>query len=176
MKDLMIDLETWGNSKNSVIVQFGGCYFDRHTGEIGETLELNIDAESSLREGFDVWASTIYWWLAQSDDARQAILANPRVEVREAIQVINDFMKPAKQVWSHATFDYVILMGHFERLGIKPKFHYRSARDLRTLVDLADISYGQEEPRVGTHHNALDDCKFQVQYAVKCFNKLRGSM
>lgn len=174
MKDVMLDLETFGNSKTSVIVQIGACYFDRYTGEIGDTFKINIDAESSLREGFDVWGSTIYWWLDQSEDARKSILAEPRVDVLEAVNQLNDFIKGVKQIWSHATFDFVILKGHFEKLNIKPNFHYRAARDLRTLTDLAGIKDWKKYERVGTHHDALDDCKFQVKYAVDCFNILRG--
>ena len=171
MKDLMLDLETWGNSKTSVIVQIGACYFNRYTGEIGDRLCINIDAESSMQVGFDVWASTLYWWMTQSDDARHSFLQG-RQHVVDAVNIINNFMKKAKRIWSHATFDFVILMGHFEKLGIKPNFHYRSARDIRTLTDIANLPE-KKYPQVGTHHNALDDCFYQVQYCVDCFKALK---
>ena len=170
MKDVMVDIETLGTTKNSVIVQIGACYFDRKTGEIGKTFSINIEADSSFRHGFEATGSTIYWWLQQEKEARESLLTD-RVDVVEAIKSLNDFLKKAKKVWSHATFDFVILMNHFEVLNIKPEFHYRSARDLRTLVDLANWNHWDYE-RVGTHHNGLDDCIYQVRYTVDCLNSL----
>lgn len=174
MKDLMVDLETWGNDKDSVIVQIGACYFDRYTGEIGDTFSVNIDANESMRLGFNVWPSTIYWWLQQSDEARRSFLTDT-VATTEAIIMFNDFAKKSKQIWSHATFDFILLMGHFQRLNVTPKFHYRNARDIRTLVDLAKVDTRNFE-RIGTHHNALDDCIFQVKYCTACFKKLNTNL
>jgi len=170
--DLMLDLETFGTNINAVIVQIGACYFDRYTGEIGETFLENIDAETSVKEGFEMDASTVYWWMSQNKDAIESVIKEPRNPVKKVIKAFNNFASRAVSIWSHATFDFVILMNHFRTLDIKPKFHYRTARDLRTLVDLADIKY-KNQAREGIHHNALDDCIFQVEYAVKCFNKLR---
>ena len=172
MNDVMLDLETWGTGHNAVIVQVGACYFDRHTGEIGKTLCENIDARESIAAGFEVDAATIYWWMQQSPEAQRSITGDSEYSLVGNMTQLNDFMSKAKCVWSHATFDWVILMNHFKKLGIKPKVHYRAARDLRTLVDLANLKYGNR-PRVGTHHNALDDCVFQVGYAVECLNKLK---
>lgn len=173
MKDLMIDLETFGKSYNAVVVQIGACYFDRITGEIGDTFIVNIDAERSMQCGFEMDASTVYWWLWQSKKARLSILEGNRSFVTDAITSFNDFAKKAKYIWSHATFDFVILMNYFNKMHIKPSFHYRSARDLRTLVDLAGITDFDKYRRVGVHHNALDDCVYQVQYAVDCLNILK---
>jgi hypothetical protein len=172
MKDVMLDLETFGNSYNAVVVQIGICYFDRYTGDIGDKLLINIDADSSIKAGFCADASTIYWWLSQSKEAQDSICNVEKMQVSKAIYLVNEFLSKAKAIWSHATFDFVILMNHLNKLSLKPKFHYRAARDLRTLVDLTDIDYSTRE-RVGIHHNALDDCIFQVGYAVDCFNKLR---
>jgi hypothetical protein len=158
-------------------VQIGACYFDRKTGEIGETFLIDIDADSSARAGFKFDASTVFWWLQQSDETRRSVFGSElsRTDVREAINEFNSFSKKAKAIWSHATFDFVIIMNHFDRLNIKPNFHYRAARDLRTLTDLANLQREDFEKykRVGVHHNALDDCIYQVKYAVDCLNKIQ---
>ena len=174
MKDLMLDLETFGKGNNAVIVQFGACYFDRGTGEIGDFLKINIDVETSLREGFEVDGSTLYWWLQQSEEARTSILTKPRIPVRDAIIEANNFMSKAEAIWSHVTFDYVKIMNHLERLDIKQSFHYRAPRDLRMLVDLADMSSElSKRVRTGTFHDALDDCFFQVDYTVECLKRIK---
>ncbi|MFM2590025.1 3'-5' exoribonuclease domain-containing protein [Vibrio sp. TBV020] len=46
MKNLMIDLETMGNSSNAAIVSIGACFFEPSTGEIGEKFSRIISLES----------------------------------------------------------------------------------------------------------------------------------
>ena len=120
MKDVMIDLETFGNGSDACIIQIGGAYFNRVTGEIGETFKRNVDARTSEREGARLDADT---------------------------------------------FDFVIVSGVMKKLNIKPKFSFRTARDIRTLLDVSKVDY-KSFTRHGTHHDALDDAIFQIQYCV----------
>lgn len=168
----MLDLETLGNGKNKCIVQIGACYFNRETGEIGDTLKINVNAETHVRHGGELDAKTIYWWLSQSKEAQNSIISEPRIDVVEAFHKLNEFLSKAKAVWSHATFDFVTIQETFTQLGIKPLFHYRVARDLRTVVDLGKISISNQL-REGLHHDALEDCKFQVKYCVTALNNIK---
>jgi hypothetical protein len=170
--EVMVDIETFGNGKYACIVQIGACYFDRDTGEIRETFKANIDARSSVKAGAEIDADTVYWWLKQSKEAIASITAEPLKDIKATLIDFNTFMSKAQCVWSHATFDFVILTEAMKRLSIKPSFSYRTARDIRTLVDLANTHHRPN--REGTHHDALDDCKFQVQYCVEALNKLKG--
>lgn len=167
----MIDLETFGNSPNAVIIQIGACKFDRVTGEVGEMFNINVNAESGLKEGFEVQASTIYWWLEQSKAARESVSSDLKWNVRKAMGSLNFFIDDCKCVWSHSTFDFVIMMNHFRKLDIEPNVSFRAARDIRTVVDLANINVNSYE-RVGVAHDALSDCLFQVKYVVDCLNTL----
>lgn len=175
MKDVMLDFETMGNGKNAAVVQIGACYFDRVTGEIGKTFECNIDLESCIKSGGELDASTVQWWLSQSPEAIQSILANPKYTIQDSFNGLNDFLGDCKAIWSHATFDFVILQETLKRLGIKPKFRYSHARDIRTLVDIANI---KTKPlvREGLHHNGLADCKHQVKYVTAALNYLKGAL
>lgn len=166
MKDVMIDIETMGTRSTSMIVQIGACYFNRHTGDIGKTFLTNIKHKD---DRFTVDWDTISWWLGQSEDARKSItkLALP---VDEAVRDLAEFLKDAKYIWSHATFDIPILLNAFNVVGEKFPIHYRMMRDIRTLMDLAD--HTSESKRAGVHHNALDDCKFQVQYCSEAMRKI----
>lgn len=173
MKDVMLDLETFGNGKHAAIVQIGACYFNRATGEIGETFTVNIDARSSVESGAELDADTVYWWLSQPKEAIACVTADPQVKIVDAMNSLNDFLEKAACIWSHATFDFVILTETYRRLKIKTKFHYRTCRDIRTLIDLAQIDHKNPTlVRGGTHHNALDDCIFQVKYCHMAFSKL----
>lgn len=174
MKHVMLDFETLGNGKNACVVQVGACYFDSTTGEVKETFKRNIDARSSVKNGGEFDADTVYWWLSQSKEAIDSITAAPLVDIVAAMNDLNEFLSDAGAVWSHATFDFVILQETLKKLGIKPKFHYRVARDLRTLVSLARVVSIKTFAREGTHHDALEDCKFQVKYCVAALNQLRS--
>jgi len=178
MKDLMVDLETWGTSTNAVIVQIGAVYFNRYTGETGDEFTVNVDPQSGINAGFQVDGDTILWWMNQSRLARLSIIDADRHDIGVAMEWFNNFWSRAKYVWSHATFDFTILMNHLNRLGIKSKTHYRAARDIRTLTHLAqplirkpDMIF-PERPKDNVAHNALSDCHYQVEYCVNCFNAI----
>jgi len=173
MKDVMIDLETFGNGKNACVVQVGAVYFNRVTGETGDVFKRNIDARSAVASGAEMDADTVYWWMSQEKAAIDSIMQGPLDPLGETFAALNIFLSKADAIWSHATFDFVIVMETFKRLGMKPKFSYRAARDIRTLIDLAQVD--PRNPRYireGTHHDALDDAKFQVKYCVHALTKL----
>lgn len=168
----MIDFETLGVSENKVIIQVGAVFFDHSTGELGAEFKANIDAISHVALGGKMDAQTVYWWLAQSDAARQSILAEPREDIVQAMAKLNDFLEPAKRIWSHATFDFVTLIETFRLLKIKPKFNHKAGLDLRTLNYLSGIST-KDFTREGLHHDGLEDAKHQVKYCVAALNAVK---
>lgn len=170
--DVMIDFETLGNKENKVLCQVGAVYFNTVTGELGDELKLNIDAKSHVKIGGTIDADTVYWWLAQSDAARQSILADPKMSIIDAMTTLNEFLRPAKRVWSHATFDFVTLMETLNNLEIKPSVFYKSGMDIRTLVYLSGLSMSGTV-RTGIHHDGLEDAKHQVKYCVKALNAVK---
>lgn len=173
MKDIMLDFETFGNGKDKCLCQVGAVYFDRVTGELGRELSLNIDAASHIKVGGVIDASTVNWWLQQSEEARRSILA-PGVSIHAAMHELNEFFRGADKVWSHATFDFVTFMDTLRQCDIKPSISYKAGLDLRTLVYLSG-THVSDFPREGTHHNGLADAKHQVKYAVAAMNTIKGN-
>lgn len=172
MKDVMLDFETLGNGKHAAICQIGACYFDRTTGEIGSTFKANVDVRTAIKSGAEFDADTVYWWLSQSREAIDSFTKGELIPIQYAMNNLNDFFAPAKCIWSHATFDFVVLTETLKRLDIKPRFHYRVARDLRTAVDLGKVTISKV-PREGIHHDALHDCLHQVKYLVQALGHLK---
>lgn len=172
MKDIMLDLETLGTSNRACIIQIGACKFDRNTGEITETFKRNVTSSSSVKLGLVIDGQTVEWWLNQDKAAIAGVLSEPRIDVVEALMNLNVFCQDAKCIWSHATFDMVIVVEAMRLAKIKPLFKYTAARDIRTLVDLSKITISKHA-RTGVYHDALDDCKYQVKYCVAAFNALR---
>lgn len=169
MLDLMVDIETLGTGSNALIIQIGACYFDRLTGQIGDTFCQNISISDGLTQGFSVDGSTIEFWLQQP--GRSFLLATQ--DVKTVLEDFSKFAKRCKSVWAHATFDFPILANAYYRLHMKLPFYYGLARDIRTLVDLSGVEPPETTPE--KTHNALDDCIYQVGYCTKCFKKLRGN-
>lgn len=168
----MIDLETFSTKHNAAIIQIGACYFDRTTGEIGKTFKVNISPKDSVVFGADIDPDTVTWWMKQSDAARESVLKESGVSLKDALDSFNIFLQGTQNVWSHATFDFPIIMNNFIMAGIAPKINFRMARDIRTLTNLANLPH-TESKRSGIHHDALDDCLFQVKYCVECLNSLK---
>lgn len=167
MKDIMIDIETLGTRSTSAIIQIGACYFDRKTGEIGNEFCMNVEQCS----GFTTDKETMDWWEKQSKEARESVFSNPQ-ELEGVLHRLQDFLKKGKYLWSHATFDVPIIMNAMNVYSLKMPIHYRSMRDIRTLMDLA--GHKSEIERTGIHHNALDDAKYQAQYCSEAIQKLLG--
>ena len=176
--DVMIDLETYSNTPNSVIVQIGAVEFNRQTGETLRNFKTNVDAQSCIDHGMEVNIDTINWWMSQPDKARKSILKDG-INIKEALSKFTKFIKTVEEeprnviLWCHATFDEPILSNAYNRVGIEEPWHYRSVRDLRTLIDLADVDPYTYQNN-GTHHDALADCRFQIRYTVDALNKLKG--
>jgi exodeoxyribonuclease VIII len=178
MRELMVDIETMGTGKDAPIIQIGAVYFSMETGKTGDEFLINIDLEDSMKNGVVPDARTIYWWAGQSSEAGRMLQDPAPVNEFKGLQEFNQFAARATRVWSHATFDFVMLMTAMQRMDIKPMIHYRKARDIRTLTGLAGMTRDQinmfKVDRPGVHHNGLDDAIYQVAYCHECFKILKG--
>lgn len=174
MKDCMLDLETLGRTADAVIIQIGLCRFDIRTGERDEGFEVNIDLEDSIRQGFRLEGPTIEWWLRQSREARESVIAHPKYPVKVALRKAQQYMKGADTLWSHATFDAPILSYHFNRMKVKQPIHYRGHRDIRTLVALTGFKRQDIKSDPGSvKHTALADCITQIAYCSQCYKNIK---
>lgn len=171
MKDVMIDLETWGRGASALIIQIGAVYFDPTTGELGDKFAINIDPVSAFAGGGTMDPDTIRWWMQQSKEAQESLFKDPQ-DYCFAMGQFREFLKEADRVWSHATFDFVIIQQAFQNLGI-PQLSYRQGLDIRTLMYTAKVSTS-DFPREGIHHNGLDDAIHQVKYTSAALQKVRG--
>jgi len=175
--DVMLDLETMGRKSNAVIVSLGAVEFNLDTGEIGREFYEVIDIQSCLDLGLKVEGSTIYFWLQQSQQARDAICHEPK----HLSQVLLDFtvwMEDCVEkinIWGNAArFDIGKLEDAYVACGLHNNpWYFRSERDVRTLAAFApDIK--ANEPVFGVEHNPIDDCKYQISYCHKTWKKLNG--
>lgn len=171
MNDIMLDIETMGNGSCSSIVSIGAVEFDINTGKTGKTFYLGVDLQSCLDAGLKVDASTVYWWLGQSDEARAAI-CKKGASLSSALISFSAFCDKTKNIWGNsARFDMGILSDAYRVIGLGLPWDFRNERDVRTLVAFAP-EIKKKAVFKGTEHNPIDDCKFQIQYCSKIWKSL----
>ena len=181
---LMLDLETMGKKSNSVICSIGAVEFDIETGDIGREFYRRVDIKSCLDIGLTVDGSTIEWWLNQNEKARKAISTGESLSITQALFEFTDFIKTIGgkqlQIWGNAArFDIGILEDAYfmcntflpDTIKINIPWDFRLERDVRTLVSFAP-KVKEHYPSLGTEHNPIDDCKFQIGYCSAIWQKL----
>ena len=173
MGHLMLDLETMGKKSKSAIVSISAVEFDMKTAKIGKKFYERVDLQSCLDRGLIVDASTIYWWLMQSEAARKEICKNSN-DLPSVLMKLNTFMMCLEndfQMWGNgARFDIGILEDAYVACDIKGRWNFRTERDVRTLVSFAP-EIKENLPFSGTEHNAVDDCIHQIKYCSAIWNK-----
>ena len=157
----MLDIETMGNSANSAIVALGAVHFDERG--VLDSYYSGVSLESSLDIGLDVDASTVMWWMSQSDDARSAL----SVDVLDILTVLTSFglwIGRDPIVWGNgAAFDNIILSNAYRKVKIAQPWDFWNDRCYRTIKSLYP---NVKMLRRGVHHNALDDAKSQALHLL----------
>jgi len=173
-KHLMLDIETMGNESYSAITSIGAVEFDIETGETGDEFYVVVGLQSCLDAGLIVNASTILWWMKQNDQARADLTGTIGISLKDALLSFNLFCDSKYQIWGNsARFDCGILQNAYNIVGIPIPWKYGSERCLRTLVAF-NPKVKATTLNIGTAHNAIDDCKFQIKYCHETWISLKN--
>ena len=169
----MVDLETMGKGPEAAIVAIGVVEFDLETSDIGRTFYAKVSLESAMEHGGKVDASTVMWWLQQSDEAR-AELCTDQEHIIDALVGLSRWMRDCcpleeRRVWGNgATFDNVILKSAYENCSFDVPWKHWGDRCYRTVKNMVpDIPL----VRRGVHHNALDDALSQAEHLIRLIGK-----
>lgn len=162
--DFMLDLETLSVAPNAAIMSMALVGFNRRD---LETTEYYVTCEPDLRR-YSVDYSTVKFWLEQSDEARKALLAPP-IQLVRALNGLsgfyNDYAAEGARVWAlPISFDLPIIENAFRTEDLsagKAPWKYDAGRDLRTILDLANIAKA-ERVKPTLAHDALSDCHAQI--------------
>ena len=180
-KHIMLDLETLGNNNNAAIVSIGAYYFDTEDPNNGEEYYVLVNPATSVGYGQVMDASSVLWWMDQSEDARKELVKAGKEGLslsaalldfsRWYITMTNKSGRSSLPVWGNgATFDNVIMASAYKTTGIDKPWFYRSDYCYRTLANLCQ-SVRKDEMQ-GTIHNALDDAKIQAKHLAAILKKL----
>ena len=180
--DAMLDIETLSTEPNAVILSIGAIKFNPQIlntpEELNEyTFYRNIEREDSQRYNLHVDLATVQWWAAQHPDAQAALLVDPhplKPTIAEFNKWLTDYPR-VNRIWAKdPDFDVVITRSSFKATGFKMfPIPFWLTRSVRTIMDLA-YPNGHDAPtiRIGTHHNALDDCITQALLVQNCHGRL----
>ena len=163
MHNIMIDLETMGQSSQAAIIALGAVTFGPEG--LGDEFYETIDLQSSMDTGGIVDASTVLWWMRQSDAAR----AEFKKKGKHITSVLMAFsawimLMPDVKVWGNgASFDNVILGSAHGRQHLEIPWKFWNDRCYRTVKAAHP---GVPAVKSGTAHNALDDAKTQALHLI----------
>lgn len=169
MYSIMFDLETLGTSSNSIILALAAVKFEFGSDET-EVYSVNIDPKTSKQYGMISNPATIQWWKEQKPEALKAFMTN-QISIEEALDGFTEFVGPKWKdtvfYCNGASFDYPILQWSYDATGRTAPWKYWNQRDARTLYAICGIDM-RTYPRVGTYHNAVDDCLTQIKALKEC--------
>jgi len=175
VNNVMIDLETMGNKPGAPVIAIGAVYFDPKSGRMGDEFYKEISLESCVDAGCKMDASTVLWWLEQSDEARAKFAKNEQAgQLLDTLLEFNAFIKGNVKPWGNgASFDLGILAHCYRLFGIETPWSFWNERDVRTIVDLDNNNHKGKTVFDGIPHYALDDAKHQVKYVSAIIQSLK---
>lgn len=166
-----IDLETLSTSPAAVILSIGAVAFCEDTGRTASfATVVSVDSQDDRQ----IDASTLRWWEQQSAEARIVLDLAKEADappLRHALDLFTDWIGSFGathdvHVWGNGSdFDVAILAHAYKSFSPFVPWHFKKARDMRTLYDVTSrfgLDIRSYTPRVGTHHNALDDAQYQA--------------
>lgn len=168
----MVDLETLGIERESVILSIGAIQFDLQTGSIGKIFKINIDLDSSLDAGLKISSGTIKWWLTQKPE----ILNKCFIDAKKIEHALHDFFVftlecNISNIWGNsAAFDLGLLKDAYNKLGKTNPWNYRDERCYRTIYSLFKT---EEIQKPLNAHDPIVDCKHQIEQLNKIWSKIK---
>lgn len=176
-KHIMIDTETLGRTPGSVVRSVAAIEFDPQTGETGRRKVWKIDLADSIRYGFRIEASTLKWWMMQSDAARRNFVEGAETLLVDFMEELMDFMTETDEngdftLWClQLDFDVAMLRSMYSWYNqhvngsdaeVLP-WNFRKVRDVRPYMD-ALTEAGLLPPKVADRHTPMADCLAQINY------------
>lgn len=174
MNEAIVDLETMGIKQRAAIAAIGIAVFV--DGELRDTFYQKVDLQSSIDNGGRIDASTIEFWMKQSEAARLEMCA-PGEHIAVALGKMLVFLRDCEarygevRVWGKgAIFDIGLLEAALEAMGLEFPWKFYNVQCFRTINDLfPEIEY---DPPAIKHH-ALEDALAEGHHLMKIFEHLK---
>jgi len=172
---VMIDLETLGTTTKAPIVSVAAVVFDRDTGLMDDVpffyAKVNVLDYDTLGDKFKMDYATLKWWITQPGFAATFSGTESLRDVMQAlVSWFGRRVPRGAEVWCQgADFDFPILKNALLAVGLEVPWHFTNQRDTRTLYALVGRKTLVQPP---TTHDALQDCKDQVDMVCQVFRRV----
>lgn len=196
-KDIMLDIETLGKERGSIVLSVAFCDFPLHPDPNYAPLFCNvihISIASSLMLHMTSDYETENWWSApERKEAYNAMIlgqteAIPIDEAMAKIREIFDGLNATYDtyIWGRGvgSFDIPLLEEAIKRVWLKthpdkteleykPTFPFYKAMDVRTLVNFCK-AMGMTPEKRDTPHEAMADVEKQIAEVHECYKFLNS--
>lgn len=179
--DIMVDLETMSPRSNAAIASIGAVAFDIGVIDSPQTIpeerRFYTVVDLGSQKGFNFDGSSIYWWLQQPKEARDALIPpnepTEKISIRDALEAFTRWFRKmeGKCAYSYgSTFDLVIMQNAYTALRLRNPIHYREQLCARTIIGLSRV----QKPQLGgiVPHRSLDDALIQVIWLQNAVHSL----
>jgi hypothetical protein len=177
--EVMIDIETLSTKNNACILTIGAIKFNRRNGTTKSLEELTnekktfyvrIFRKSCLLLGMDIDVNTIEWWNTLPEEVRYDAIYNKenRMEIKQALRQLSEFLIGVNFFWSQGSFDYNVLENAYKVCNMPLPWKYWQLRDSRTMFDVFNVDLKSIKVDGSNSHNALDDSYKQILGLKSC--------
>jgi hypothetical protein len=173
MANIMLDLETMGNRGTSAIISIGAVQFS--PSGIGKEFYKTVNLDSCMKAGLTIDASTIAWWMQQSEEAKTSSMKG-ELSLFQALQEFTKFIGGTNsdaKIWGNgADFDNAILANAYRASNLEVPWKHWNNRCYRTMKSV--FAKAPKPEFSGEKHNALDDAKFQATHLISIMSFIKG--
>lgn len=180
INDVSLDIESAGTCAGYMVVNVGAIYFNRHTGQFGERIDLSLDVLELEEHGYRRDRDTMKWWKAQPDSVQEHCWAGI-LPVKDALRRLGLFFENCRfndgEVWVKGEhMDIAMLEFMYDKEGQDIPWYYRAPRDIRTYeAALQDVG-GETQfmiPHEGPAHTGLADAIYQARWIMAATQELK---
>lgn len=182
-----IDIETLALGPRPVITQIALLGYDLEEDEHLDARHSHyypIEPQQQIIPARKISASTLSWWMKQSDVARERFELSTATDFEDLKALCRNLITVFKQLTAGKDyrvlakgpqFDIVAIETLLEEVGLEVPWVYDRVFDLRTYLHVAGIS-GQNVPKpAGTiPHVAYWDALWQIEQYLACKRALAG--
>jgi hypothetical protein len=186
---LMVDIETLALGPRPVITQAALLGYDLEEDEMLESRHVQfypVEPQQQIIPPRRIMASTIAWWMKQSDEARERFEQSEGTDFQDLPALARNLISVFNTLTNHGNkryelvakgpqFDIVALETLLEELGLEVPWHYNMVRDLRTLCATAGLNEKNVPKPAGfIPHVAYWDARWQINVYLAAKRLLAG--
>lgn len=186
---LMIDIESLDLGPRPVITQVALLGYDLNEDELLEIRHTHfypIEPQQKIIPARTISASTIAWWMTQSDEAREKFELSTATDFEDLVALARNLVTVFNQLTDNGKanyeivakgpqFDIVALETLLKEVGLEVPWKYDRVRDLRTMLSLAGINpKNVDKPAGMVPHVAMWDSRWQIEQYLAVRKALAG--